>query len=77
MQTDSTMPQASTKCVPADSRLYAKIEQEAHRNVGLGESTRRLIRKRGRYSSLEKFEDAFDAVVVHLSFVVSSTISEL
>ena len=40
---------------------YESIKkQEAHHKVGLGETPRRLIRKRCRYSSLEKFEDAFD-----------------
>ena len=43
------------------TELFAK--QEAHHKVGLGETPRRLIRKLCRYSSLDKFEDAFDAAV--------------
>ena len=31
--------------------------------MGLGETPHRLIRKRSRYSSLEKFEDAFDTAL--------------
>ena len=37
--------------------------QEAHYKAGLGETPRRLIRKRYQYSSLDKFEDAFDTVL--------------
>ena len=47
-----------------------------NKKVGQGETTRRLIRKRSRNYSLEKFEDAFDAAV-HLSLAVYRTISEL
>ena len=32
-------------------------------SVGLGETLRRLIRKRCRHSALEKFEDAFDTAL--------------
>ena len=35
-------------------------EQEAHQEMGLSETPRRLIRKRCQYCSFEKFEDAFD-----------------
>ena len=45
-------------------------QQEADYKVGLGETPRRLIRKRCQYSSLEKFEYAFGAAV-HLSKVIS------
>ena len=38
-------------------------EQEAHHTVGLGDTPRRLVRKRCQYSSLEKFEDVFDTEV--------------
>ena len=31
-----------------------------HQKVGLGETPRRLIRKRNRYSERKKFEDSFD-----------------
>ena len=51
-------------------------QQEAHHKVRLGETPHRLSRKRCRYSSLEKFEDAFEAAE-HLSFAISRTISEL
>ena len=50
------------------------MQQEAHRKVGLSERPSRSIRKLCRYSSLETFEDAFDAAV-HLSFAVSHAIS--
>ena len=53
-----------------------KQQQQAYHKVGLGETPRRLVRKLSQYSSLEKFEDAFDAAV-HLSFAVTRTISEL
>ena len=39
------------------------MQQKAHYKVGLGETTRHLIRKRYRYSSREKFEDAFDTAL--------------
>ena len=39
------------------------VQQEAHRKVELGESPRRLIRKRCRYSSFEESEDAFDTAL--------------
>ena len=51
-------------------------KKEDHHKVGRGEMPRRLIRKLCRYSSLEKFEDTFDAAV-HWSFAVSPTIYEL
>ena len=35
-------------------------KREVHHKVGLGETPRRLIQKRYRYSSRNKFEDAFD-----------------
>ena len=47
-----------------------------NKKVRLGETPRRSIKKRCRYSSLEKFEVAFDAAV-HISFAVFRTISEL
>ena len=40
-----------------------QFQQEAHHEVGLGETPRCLIRKRCRYSSVEKFEDAFDTAL--------------
>ena len=51
-------------------------KQEAHQKVGVGETPRHLIGKFGRYSSLEKFGDAFDAAV-HLSKAIPRNISEL
>ena len=51
-------------------------KQEVHHLVRPGETPRCLIQKLCRYSSNEKFEDAFDAAA-HLSFAVSRTISEL
>ena len=38
-------------------------QQEAHHKVGLGETPCCLIRKRYRYSSAEKFEEAFDTAL--------------
>ena len=49
-------------------------QQEAHHKVGLCETPRRLVRQLCRYSSLEKFDDAFDAAV-HMSFAVSRSLS--
>ena len=46
--------------------LYIYIiitEQEADHKVGLSETPRRLIWKRCRFSSLEKFEDDFDTAL--------------
>ena len=43
-----------------DLELSPSFQREAHPTVWLGETPRRLTRKRCRYSSLEKFEDAFD-----------------
>ena len=43
--------------------MRRQTEQEAHHKVGLIETPRRLIRKRCRYSSIEKFKDAFHAVL--------------
>ena len=40
-------------------------KQEGHHTAGLGETPRLLIRKRCRYSSLEKFEDSFEALILH------------
>ena len=40
-----------------------RFEQEAHHKVGLGETPRHFILKRCQYSSLEKFEDAFDTAL--------------
>ena len=40
-----------------------ETKQEAHHKVGLGETPRRFVLKRCRYSSLEKFEDAFDTAL--------------
>ena len=37
-----------------------KLQQAIHHKIGVGKTPRRLIRKRCRYSSLEKFEDTFD-----------------
>ena len=45
-----------------ECRLINK-QQETHHKVGLGVTPCRLIRKRCRFSSLDKFEDAFDAAV--------------
>ena len=42
------------------SRDHEKQKLEAHHKMGLGETPRRFILKRCRYSYLEKFEDAFD-----------------
>ena len=39
------------------------VEQEDHHKVGLGETSRRLIRKRRQYSSLDKFDDAFNTAL--------------
>ena len=39
------------------------FKQETHHNVGLGKTPRRLIQKLCRYSSLEKFEDAYDTAL--------------
>ena len=58
------------------SSRFKQKEQEAHHKVGLGETPRRLIWKLCRYSSFEKFGDAFEAAV-HLSKAASRTISEL
>ena len=53
----------------AEDAINNNDRQEAHHKVGLGETPLRLIRKRCRYSSLDKFrEDAFDAAVP-LSFL--------
>ena len=41
----------------------ARNKQEAHHQVGLGETPRRFVLKRCRYSSLKKFEDAFDTAL--------------
>ena len=40
-----------------------KTPNGAHHNVWVGEMPHRLIRKRCRYSSREKFEDAFDTAL--------------
>ena len=40
--------------------IYHLVKQEAHHQVGLSETPRSLIRRHYRYSSLEKFEEAFD-----------------
>ena len=48
-------------------------KQEAHHKVGLGQTRRRLIRKRCRYSSLEKFEDAFDTALDLMQTKASDT----
>ena len=39
------------------------VKQEANPKVGLGETPRRFNLKRCRYSSLVKFEDAFDTAL--------------
>ena len=39
------------------------MEQEAHHNVGIGETSRLLIRKSYRSSSREKSEDGFDTAL--------------
>ena len=41
----------------------AKFEEDAQSKVGQGEMPHRLIRKSCRYSSLEKYEDAFDTAL--------------
>ena len=48
-----------------DNRIehYCTLQQEAHHTVGLGETPYHLIRKRCRYSSLEKFQDVFDTAL--------------
>ena len=38
-------------------------QQEAHHEVGLGETPRRFNPKRYQHSSLEKFEDAFNTAL--------------
>ena len=38
-------------------------KQKAHNKVGLGETPRRLILQRCRYSSVDKFEDTFDTAL--------------
>ena len=51
----------------ATNRLHIfsdqNLQQEAHHMVGLGETPRCFVLKRCRYSSLEKFEDAFDTAL--------------
>ena len=42
--------------------LYC-LRQGAHTKVGIGETPSGLSRKRGRFSSLEKFEEAFDTAL--------------
>ena len=39
------------------------MKQEAHYKMGLGETPHCLIWKRCQYSSLEKFEEAFDTAL--------------
>ena len=43
---------------------FSPSRQEAHHKVGLGKTPRCLIRKCCRYSSLQKFEDAFDTALL-------------
>ena len=38
-------------------------KKQPNPKVGLGKTSRRLSRKRCRYSSLEKFEDGFDTAL--------------
>ena len=47
----------------SEKNSYLQSNQEAHHEVGQGETPRCLIRKCGRYSSLQKFEDAFDTAI--------------
>ena len=47
------------------------FQQETHHKLGVVKTPRRLIRKRCRYSSLEKFEDAFD-ITLHFMQKYSS-----
>ena len=47
---------------PIGRKLFI-AKQEARHKVGLGETPRRLIQKRCRYSSLEKFQDTFDTAL--------------
>ena len=55
-----------------DADCLYEQKQEAHYKVGLGETSRRIIRQLCQYSSREKYEDVFDAAV-HLSFALSRT----
>ena len=44
-------------------RPIIERQQEVHRKAKIGDTLRRLFRKRRRYSSLEKFEDDFDTAL--------------
>ena len=46
-----------------DAKTSYKTLQEAPHKVGLGETRRRLIRKRCRYFSLDKCKEAFDTAL--------------
>ena len=54
-----TLP-ANVHCVEQAKRSASELEQEAQHQVGLGETPRPFVLKRCRFSSFEKFEDAFD-----------------
>ena len=56
------------KIKPFETSEYVAIatfQHEAKRKLALGETPRRLSRNRCRYSSLEIFEDAFEALTRH------------